>query len=183
MKYFLLIICLVLINACTIDSDTKAVTMEKSSPLEEQNVSSVKSYELKQKTENADIRYADFKNFNKISLSFEEQLKAFEPKKGRFTVYSFIAKYEDYSKLKGKSDCEDYIILKTNSKNNLILDGFQFTMGWAEPPSSFDLYKVNQSNIKLTDSLDIKILQFLGVENANPEESKYLNEEGRLQLK
>ena len=179
MKY-LIFLSILLICSCGTRSNDKSIVDSRQIIINEE-IPSAKKYELIQKTENADIRYADFDKFSSISLSKDEMKTAFEPKKGDFIVYNFIAVYEGISKLRGNMMFEDYIILKINTQNNHIIDGYQFTMGWAEPPPSFDLYRVSRQGIELINDLDIEILQFSNVENTSSK-PKYLNENGKLQL-
>ena len=179
MKYLIFLNIFLICSCGTRSNDKNIVDSEKI--LVKEKISSAKKYELIQKTENADIRYADFDKFSSISLSKDEMKTAFEPKKGDFIVYNFIAIYEGISKLRRNIVFEDYMILKINPQNNHIIDGYQFTIGWAEPPPNFDLYRISRQGIKLINDLDIEILQFSNVENTSSK-PKYLNENGKLQL-
>ena len=53
-----------------------------------------KSYKLISKKENADVNYTAFKSFNDFEIYKNDGLKrAFEPIKGGFDVYFFIAEF------------------------------------------------------------------------------------------
>lgn len=51
------------------------------------------------------------------------------------------------------------MILKVNPKSELIIDGFQYTLEWAEPPAISDLYRVTEKNQKLTDGIGLDSLK------------------------
>jgi len=58
----------------------------------------------------------------------------------------------------------DYLILKIDSKSELIIDGFQYTLEWAEPPAISDLYRVTEKNIKINNGLNLDLLKMELVE-------------------
>jgi hypothetical protein len=49
--------------------------------------------------------------------------------------------------------------MKTNSKQK-ILDAYHYTLEWAEPPLSYDLYKASAKNLTLVNQLLIENLLF-----------------------
>ena len=92
-----------------------------------------KIYKLISKTENGDINYESFNSFDDFEIYKNDVIKkTFEPVKGNFNIYFFIAEYKGDSFDGTRKTFHDYLILKVNPKSKLIIDGFQYTMEWAE---------------------------------------------------
>lgn len=144
-----------------------------------------KVYKLISKTENADIAYKAFRNFDNFKIYKNNGLKkAFYPKKGKNEVYVFIAEFEGSSFDGTQKIFHDYLILKVDPKTKLILDGFQYTMEWAEPPAITDLYQVTEENQKMRDGFNLNLLKMELVEQENIKEwRKELRDNGILKLK
>ena len=130
------------------------------------NFGQEKVYKLISKTENSDINYKAFKKFDKFKIYKKDGLKkAFNPKKGKNDIYVFIAEFKGDSFDGTKKMFNDYLILKVKPKSKLIVDGFQYTMEWAEPPAISDLYKVTEKNHKLINGINLDILKMELVES------------------
>lgn len=113
-------------------------------------------YKLKEFSENSDINLEIFNNFDNYNYTSKDSIKkAFIPIKGMYSVYVFIATFEGESKYRGTQIFHDYLILKVDPKTNKVLDGFQYTYEWAEPPPMSDLYRVSEKNIKLENGMRI----------------------------
>jgi hypothetical protein len=74
----------------------------------------------------------------------------------------------------------DILIVKTNSKNEII-DAYQYTLEWAEPELSYDLFRSTIKNQKLTNGLSIEKLKFYRTQKNH--ENEPLDEKGIIRLK
>jgi hypothetical protein len=129
------------------------------------NFGQEKIYKLISKTENSDINYKAFRNFDNFEIYKNDGLKrAFKPKKGKNDVYVFISEFNGDSFDGTSKVFHDYLILKVDSKSELIIDGFQYTLEWAEPPAISDLYRVTEKNIKINNGLNLDLLKMELVE-------------------
>ncbi len=148
------------------------------------NFGQEKVYKLISKTNNSDINYKAFKNFDNFKIYNNEGLKkAFNPKKGKNDVYLFISEYKGDSFDGTHKTFHDYLILKVDPKSELIIDGFQYTLEWAEPPAISDLYQVTEKNIKIYDGLKLEFLKMELVESEYMIDWKTkLNDNGILKI-
>ncbi|MCB4809667.1 hypothetical protein LG651_15530 [Tamlana sp. 62-3] len=129
------------------------------------NFGQEKVYKLISKTENSDINYKAFRNFDDFEIYKNDGLKkAFKPKKGKNDIYVFISEFKGDSFDGTSKIFHDYLILKVDSKSELIIDGFQYTLEWAEPPAISDLYRVTEKNIKINNGLNLDLLKMELVE-------------------
>ena len=143
-----------------------------------------KVYKLISKTENGDINYKAFRSFDDFKVYKNDRLKkAFKPKKGEDDIYFFIAEFIGDSFDGTRKIFHDYLILKVNPKTDLIIDGFQYTLEWAEPPAISDLYQVTKKNIKIFDGLELESLKMELVESDYKTDWKAkLEEKGKLKI-
>ena len=122
-------------------------------------------YKVKKIAENADFNYSRINSFCNIEVYDtinDAQIwinSVFEPIQGRFNYYQFQSTYLGMSKAEGKKEFHDILIVKTDSSNTVI-DAFQYTLEWAEPPFEYDLFRSTTSNIQLSNNLDIRKLGF-----------------------
>jgi len=149
------------------------------------NFGQEKVYKLISKNENSDINYKAFRNFDDFEIYKNDGLKkAFKPIKGDYSVYFFIAEFKGDSFDGTRKTFHDYLILKVDPKSELIVDGFQYTLEWAEPPAISDLYKVTKKNQKLTNETELNLLKMELVEQEYINEwRKELKDNGILKLK
>ena len=149
------------------------------------NFGQEKVYKLISKTKNSDINYKAFKKFDNFKIYKNNGLKrAFEPIKGKDNIYFFIAEYKGDSFDGTRKTFHDYLILKVDPKTKLIVDGFQYTMEWAEPPAISDLYKVTDKNQKIYDRIHLNSLKMELVEQEYISEwRKELKDNGIIKLK
>ncbi|WP_159778982.1 hypothetical protein [Flavobacterium sp. 9AF] len=124
-----------------------------------------KRYILKKQATHADFDYSKLEDIDGYLGLFKKPKKiiaAFEPVKGKYNYYQFMATYKGSSYNDGKGsvikDFNDILIIKTNDENQIV-DAYQYTLEWAEPPFQYDVFKSSAKNIKLTDNLDIEKLQ------------------------
>jgi hypothetical protein len=143
-----------------------------------------KLYKLISKTENSDIDYKSFRNFDDFEIYENDGLKkAFEPKKGKDEIYFFIAEYKGDSFDGTRKTFHDYLILKVDPKSEIIIDGFQYTLEWAEPPAISDLYQVTEKNVKIYDVLELESLKMQLVQSEYMIDWKIkLNDNGKLKI-
>jgi hypothetical protein len=144
-----------------------------------------KTYQLISKSQKADLNYKLFKKFNDVAIYENNGLKkAFEPVKGKYLVYVLVAEYMGNSFDGTTKNFHDYLILKVNPTNQQILDGFQYTMEWAEPPAMADLYQVSIKNIALQNQLDLDSLKMRLNDYYSSEDTErtYLMDDGILKI-
>ena len=141
----------------------------------------VKKYEQVSKTVNSDFNYEMILKLDSIGLegdSFKTS-QIFEPIKGNYTVYQFIAKFKGESVLGGIDDFHNLLIVKVDNKN-LILDSYQYTLEWSESPLDYDLFKGSSTGVVLKDGLKIEKLKLVRSWDG---EKELLSESGILNLK
>ncbi|WCC43662.1 hypothetical protein PJW08_00565 (plasmid) [Tenacibaculum finnmarkense] len=147
------------------------------------NFGQEKVYKLISKTENSDINYKAFKDFDDFKIYKNDGLKkAFNPKKGENDVYVFISEFKGDSFDGTRKTFHDYLILKVDSKSDIIIDGFKYTLEWAEPPTISDLYRVTEKNIKISNGLKMDLLKMELDKDYQTEYRKYLTDSGKLNL-
>ncbi|WP_126972085.1 hypothetical protein [Gynurincola endophyticus] len=117
-------------------------------------------YYLKKKAINADFNYPKLFNLDGLltrNVSFESH-QPFEPVSGRFIYYQFIATFKGQAYNSDGpllfKDFHDILIVKTDDSNKII-DAYQYTLEWSEPPLQYDLFKLSSINIELKDSMNI----------------------------
>lgn|SRR5690606_23802339 len=147
------------------------------------NFGQEKVYKLISKIDNSDINYKAFNSFDDFKIYENDGLKkAFNPKKGRNDIYVFISEYKGDSFDGTRKTFHDYLILKVDPKADIIIDGFQFTLEWAESPAISDLYRVTEKNIKISNGLKLDSLKMELDKDYQTEYRKYLTDNGKLNL-
>jgi hypothetical protein len=101
----------------------------------------------------------------------ESRRSLFEPVKGEYHVYVFVAAYQGRSYNGSRKDFHDLLILKTD-KSRKILNAFQYTLEWAEMPFAWDLYRSGGNGLTLANKLRVDRLLFRRVD--------YYREEGQI---
>ena len=144
-----------------------------------------KTYVLTKKKENSDIDYKLFQTFNDFEIYENDRLKrAFEPVEGNFTICVFISEFKGLSFDGTEKMFHDYLILKLNPETKEVLDGYQYTLEWAEPPAISDLYRVTTLGERLVDGMNLNKLGMELVESDYRNESRVnLKDDGLLKLK
>ena len=78
----------------------------------------------------------------------------------------------------------DYLILKVDPSTNEIIDGYQYTLEWAEPPAVSDLYQLSSFGHILKSDLSLDDLKMkLVASEYRIEEKEDLNDNGVLIIK
>lgn len=145
------------------------------------NFGQEKVYKLISKTEKSDINYKAFANFDDLKIYKNDGLKnAFNPIKGKNDIYVFISEFKGDSFDGTRKTFHDYLILKADPKSDIIIDGFQYTLEWAEPPAISDLYRVTEKNIKICNGLKLDTLKMELDNDYQTEYRKYLTDNGKL---
>jgi hypothetical protein len=142
-----------------------------------------KKYVLVSETVWSDFNYKSLNNFNEAVSALKDTRfvkKVFTHVKGKFKVYTFIATYKGRSFDGKRKNFHDIIILKTDDKSTII-DGYQYTLEWAEFPLSYDLFKSTAKDIKLANALPVSKLKFTRTDHFEGREN-LLNEPGVLYL-
>ena len=144
-----------------------------------------KIYKLKKKTTNSDFDYLKLDDIDgniKDTLNLRNLMPIFEPINGHYTYYQFISTFKGMVCCDGEGfkDFHDILIIKTDNENKII-DAYQYTLEWAEPPLQFDLYKSDTKNATLTNGLDISALK-LTRKDYWDEKDRIYKESGRLRL-
>lgn len=140
-------------------------------------IAQTKEYKLKSRTDSADFNYSALYMIDYLK-SKESLREVFNPVPGNYTVYLFIASFEGLSFTNEKQNFNDILIVKTNDKQ-VIVDAYQFTLEWAEPPLSYDLYKMGKNGLVLTDRFSIDKMKFQRVDYYN-ETDRDFTESGML---
>jgi hypothetical protein len=148
----------------------------------------LKIYKLKKQTKFSDFNYRKLaaidSNVND-NLNFNNLMPIFEPSKGLYNYYQFLATFKGESYNGGEGtlikDFHDILIIKTDD-NNTILDAYQYTLEWAEFPCQYDLYKSVKTGFKLNDNFDIKKLELTRTYFSD-DKDKIHNESGKLSLR
>lgn len=147
------------------------------------SIAQVKTYVLTEEAENADINYELFKTFNNIEVARDEMKRAFEAVDGDFTTYTFISEFSGPSFDGTEKIFHDYLILKVDPTTNEIIDGFQYTLEWAEPPAISDLYQLTSSGQILIDHMSLNVLKLKLVDSPyKHERNEDLEDNGQLLL-
>jgi hypothetical protein len=89
----------------------------------------------------------------------ETTRKAFDPIRGKYTVYVFIAVFKGESYNNTEKEFHDIVVLKTGKKGK-VLDAYQYTLEWAEMPLTSDLYRATAKGVMLRNGLPVKELKF-----------------------
>lgn len=130
-----------------------------------QNVPQI--YLLKKQLENSDFNYAKLDRRDDIvfdTLNRKNIMTIFEPVSGKYQYYQFISSFvgeayhSDGPTLYRKF--HDILIIKTD-KDKKIMDAYQYTLEWAEPPLQYDMFKSTAKGITLINKLDIAQLKFM----------------------
>lgn len=116
-------------------------------------------YRLIAKTDQADINYAAIEQIN--GLQGPSQIEpAFQPVKGKSTVYQFKASYPGLSfRGNGYYIFHDVLTLKTDAKNQIV-DAYQYTLEWTDTPT-IDLFRNTAKNITLENNLNTAALRLI----------------------
>jgi hypothetical protein len=143
------------------------------------------TYKLLQTYEKADINYRSMDTMSYWPVEkpyYQSMLKGFKPKKGKYTVKTFLwtrndcdLKYEQNG-----NTCHEFIILKLDKKGKVI-DGYQYTLEWAEMPLNVDLHRVTKKGVLLKDGMPVSAFGFKRLETEKGE--GYLESDARLSLK
>lgn len=188
MKYLLLLFNTVLIflfiscqnkPVMTIYSSTKKNTAAK--------LNAPKIYVLQQIADNADFNYSKLEDLDASihEVHSKNQMQIFEPISGSYRYYQFLSSFigQAYSDIGPPlfQEFHDVLIVKTD-RSNTIIDAYQYTLEWAEPPHQYDLYKSSAQNITLVNDLSISKLKFKRTYNWRKEDDELL-EGGEIQLK
>jgi hypothetical protein len=142
-----------------------------------------KIYKLKKKSINSDFNYSKLDDIDgniKDTINLRNIVPIFEPVSGPYVYYQFISTFKGHSFDELDKDFHDILIIKTDNENKII-DAFQYTLEWAEPPLQFDLYRSNIKNVTLINDLDISSLRLTRKEFWD-EKDRIHKESGRLKL-
>ena len=143
--------------------------------------SQVKEYKLLDKTFDADINVTAFTALDTLSPGMALVNKVFKPVKGNFTVYRFLATFKGKSFTGKEKDFHDILIVKTNTKNDIIV-AYQYTLEWAEEPTIYDLFKSNCKNVVLINNMSIDKFNFTRI-HYHGKDDKLFSETGIIKFK
>jgi hypothetical protein len=71
-----------------------------------------------------------------------------------------MATFQGLSFTNREKEFHDVLIVKTN-QDNKIVDAYQYTLEWAEPPSACDLFKSSCKNLSLTNKMSVEKLKLV----------------------
>jgi hypothetical protein len=134
-----------------------------------------KEYKFVSKVDNADLSQKAIFSID-TTKTRETRRNAFNPTKGKYTVYIFIATFKGQSFDNTEKDFHDLLVLEIDKKKQ-ILEAYQYTLEWAEMPFSYDLYQATAKGVTLTNGLSIAKLKFRKVDYRESVDSN-LDEQG-----
>jgi hypothetical protein len=148
-------------------------------------------YILRKITENSDFDYSKLDSIDrqiKDTLNIKNIMPIFEPISGKYKYYQFLSTFEGESyivdeevdKKEYEKEFHEIIIIKTDN-DNIIIDAYQYTLEWAEPPLQFDLFRSSCKNVYLKNNMDIKQLKFIRTKGWS-NDNKELQEIGIIKL-
>lgn len=186
--YKSLILTLLLSVLISCKSKSMEIVYESTELNKATELNETKLYILKKQTNNSDFDYSKLDDIDDDFGLFKKPKKiitAFEPVNGKYNYYQFIATFKGSSYNDGSGslikDFNDILIIKTNNENQII-DAYQYTLEWAEPPFQYDVFKSSLKNIKLTDNLDIEKLKLMRTNNWSEENNEH-KDGGKIRLK
>ena len=144
-------------------------------------LSEKKIYRLKKNTINSNFNYFQLNNIDSYLGDWHNLGQIFEPVDGRHNFYKFMATFKGESYAGTIKDFHDILIIKTDSENK-ILDAYQYTTEWAEPPCQYDVYRGSVNDLVLTDNFDISALKLIRTDYWD-EKDKLHTEDGTIKLK
>lgn len=185
--YKLITISLILSFLVSCKSKQKEIVHEIKTEDKATGLNEPKIYKLKKQLINADFDYSkldDIDNNYGLFHKPKKRISAFEPKNGKYNYYQFIATFKGSSYNGGAptsiKEFKDILIIKTNNENQII-DAYQYTLEWSEPPFQYDVYKASAKHLKLTDHLMLESLQLKRTYSRN-ENNTLSNEKGIIKL-
>ncbi|PIE50596.1 MAG: hypothetical protein CSA38_02170 [Flavobacteriales bacterium] len=115
-------------------------------------------YELLDKFENADLNYKGIDSIDSSTKGIAMLDSVFNVVEGKYFVYRYITKdrgllFDEY-----KSNLNNLIILKVDSKG-IIVDGYKYLLQNPEMPSKCYLYRITKKK-KLKSKINISTLRF-----------------------
>ena len=159
---------------------TTFISVQKDTATE---IDQTKIYKLKKKAINSDFDYLkldDIDGNTKDTVNLNNIMTIFKPISGHYNYYQFIATFKGHSFELFDKDFHDILIIKTDNENKII-DAYQYTLEWAEPPLQFDLYKSDIKNLTLKTDMDISSLK-LTRKDFWDDKDRIHKESGRLKL-
>lgn len=143
----------------------------------------VKTYQLQQHTAKSRINQSALKKLAKDQLRTSSAItSAFSSsRQGKSDTYFFIATYQGNSFDGTVKTFHDYLVLQVDPTTQRIEDGYQYTLEWTDS-SRIDLYRINNANAVLTDSLPIETLDFRCFYLLSTDFRYHLNETGLIKL-
>lgn len=145
-----------------------------------------KLYKLKKQARNADFPDSTLKDLDQHLIDaspVHDVTTVFDPIEGTFNYYQFTAAYrgEGYNVLGPEENFYDILIVKTD-KANKIVDAYQHTLNWAEPPLQADLYRSSKNGEKLVNGFDVSRLGLVRTYVVEGDTSKPIQEGGIILL-
>jgi hypothetical protein len=144
-------------------------------------------YILKKQIEKADFNYAKLDSIDAIEIDMynvKNVMTIFEPVSGQYKYFQFISTFigqaYSYDEPPLNKKFHDILIIKTD-KNKNIIDAYQYTLEWVEPPFQYDMFKSTVNGITLTNNMDIAQLKFMRTYGLS-EDDRELKESGIIKF-
>lgn len=136
----------------------------------------IKLYKLVKVSHNSDFDYDKLSNIDTLITPYPKdsnyQIGDLPTKRGKFTIYRFIAEYSGPSAEGGKI-FHDLLIVKTDKKGR-ITDAFHYTLEWQDSPS-LCLYRLENKDVNFSN---LTILKQLKLKNITT--NKILKDDGAI---
>jgi hypothetical protein len=184
-KFLILTLLLSVLVSCK--SKPIEIVYEATNENKATELNETKLYILKKQTNNSDFDYSKLDGIDDDFGLFKKPKKistAFEPVNGKYNYYQFIATFKGSSYNDGSGtiikNFNDILIIKTNDENKII-DAYQYTLEWAEPPFQYDVFKLTAKNLILSNNFKIENLKLKRTDGWNKED-EFSKESGLIKL-
>jgi len=122
--------------------------------------SQIKVYRFLDEANNADINRGLTLMLDTAKPGVAMLNSVFKPVEGKFKVYRFLAMYQGLSFSDKQKEFHDVLIVKTNAKGKII-EAYQYTLEWAEPPFNTDLYRSTCKHTYLVNNMEVDKFVFV----------------------
>lgn len=163
------------------------IVVDREMPPLQSKMGAAKLYKLKKQAKNADFPDSTLKDFDQHMMDaspVHDVTTMFDPVQGAFEYYQFIAAFRGEGKNGLGPDKEEFydILLVKTDKERKIVDAYQYTLNWAEPPLQADVYRSSKNGEKLVNGYDVSRLGLVRTYVEEGDTSKPIQEGGLILL-
>lgn len=163
------------------------IVVDREMPPLQSKMGAPKFYKLKKQAKNADFNNPMLKELDRFMIDagyVHDLTTMFDPVEGTFQYFQFIAAFRGEGKNGiGPDNTEFYdILLVKTDKERKIVDAYQYTLNWAEPPLQADVYRSSKNGEKLVNGYDVSRLGLVRTYVEEGDTSKPIQEGGLILL-